>query len=165
MKTFFKTKKKENFKAKIKKLIFNIFPAYRRTGGKIIFISSDWKEVHVKLGLNWKTKNYVGTVFGGSIYGALDPLYMVQLINLLGKDYIVWDKSAEIKFIKPIKTNVYAKFLITDELLSVIKTEVEINQKYILNLSASFEDKLGKVYASTKKTLFIAKKDYFKQKN
>jgi len=41
--------------------------------------------------------------FGGSIYGALDPIYMVQLINILGGKYVVWDKAATIKFIRPIK--------------------------------------------------------------
>jgi len=83
--------------------LFNLVPAYRRTGARISFISEDFKEVHLKLRLKWTTRNYVGTVFGGSIYGALDPIYMVQLINILGGKYVVWDKAATIKFIRPIK--------------------------------------------------------------
>jgi len=35
-------------------------------------------------------ENYVGTIFGGSMYAAVDPVYMLMLIMNLGKDYIVW---------------------------------------------------------------------------
>jgi acyl-coenzyme A thioesterase PaaI-like protein len=119
--TIFNTDKKENLRSKIKRFGLSFFPAYRRTGARICFISGDFQEVHVRLGLNWKTRNYVGSVFGGSIYAALDPVYMVQLINILGGDYVVWDMSAQIKFIKPVKKTVYARFLITDELLNNIK--------------------------------------------
>lgn len=164
MKTKLKTDKKEDFKSKYKRILFNFFPAYRRSGGRICFISSDGKEIHVKLGLNWTTKNYVGTVFGGSIYAALDPIYMVQLINLLGKDYIVWDKSAEIYFKSPIKKTVFARFLITDELFEEIKEQIKKSNKYIINLEAYFEDEKGEIYAKTSKEIFIAKKDYFKQR-
>ncbi len=58
---------------------FNLFPAYRGTGGRITYIAADWREVRVTLPLNWRTGNYVGTIFGGSMYGAVDPLYMVML--------------------------------------------------------------------------------------
>ncbi|MEA3452666.1 MAG: DUF4442 domain-containing protein [Bacteroidota bacterium] len=164
MKTTIETKKREDFNSKIKKFKFNFFPAYRRTGGRIIFISSDWQEVHVKLELNRRTRNYVGTAFGGSIFGALDPIYMVQLINLLGKEYIVWDKSAKIKFIKPIKKTVYAKFIISNELLSEIKEQIKISNKYIIDLDVSFYDEEKIIYAKTTKKIFIANKSYIKNK-
>ena len=160
-KTIFLTDRKENLKSKIIKFGFNCFPAYRRTGGRICFISDDWYEVHVKLGLNWTTKNYVGSVFGGSIYGALDPIYMIQLIKLLGKDYVVWDKSANVKFIKPIKKMVFAKFLITGELLNEIRIKIKSEKKHIVNLTTSFLDSNQIVYAEVIKTIYIADRNYF----
>lgn len=160
-KTFFKTDKKENNKSRYRKFTLNLFPAYRGTGARIKFISSDFKEVHISLGLNIFTRNYVGTVFGGSIYGALDPIYMVQLINILGKDYIVWDKSAEIKFIRPIKNKVYARFLITDEVLNEIKKLVKEKNRINYELSAYFVDEKGVKYAEVKKLLFISDRKYY----
>jgi hypothetical protein len=157
----FKTDKKESFNSWLKKIFFNFFPAYRRTGGKICFLSDDYKEVHVRLGLNWKTYNYVGSVFGGSIYGAIDPIYMVQLINILGKKYVVWDKAASIKFIKPIRKTVYAKFLISDAILEEIKINVKAENKYILHFTVSFQDEKGIIYAEIIKTLYIADKNYY----
>jgi acyl-coenzyme A thioesterase PaaI-like protein len=164
-KTVFKTNEKENFKSKLNRFIINFFPAYRRTGARIYFLSGDWKEIHIRLGLNWKTRNYVGSVFGGSIYGALDPLYMIQLMKILGKNYVVWDKSATIKFLKPIKKNVYARFLITSDILTKIITKVKAHQRYSVDLSINFQDENGIIYAEVIKTLYIADKDYYKTRN
>ena len=68
---------------------FNLFPAWRGTGARVTYIASDWREVRVSLPLSWRTRNYVGTIFGGSLYGAADPLYMIMLIHTLGRDYTV----------------------------------------------------------------------------
>ena len=158
----FATPKKENLRSKIKKWSFNLFPAYRNTGGRIHFLSDDFKEIHIKLSLNFRTRNYVGTVFGGSIFGAADPIYMVQLINILGENYVVWDKSANIKFKKPINKTVYARFLITDELLTHIKTTIAEQKKMTLNMTTQFEDETGMVYAEIAREIFIADKEYYK---
>jgi acyl-coenzyme A thioesterase PaaI-like protein len=160
----FDTNKKQNLNSLLKKFLFNIFPAYRRTGARICFISEDLKEVHVKLRLKWSTRNYVGSVFGGSIYSALDPIYMVQLINILGKKYVVWDKSSTIKFIRPIKQMVIARFLISDDLIAGIKNEIELNKEMEIELSAKFIDENSKSYADVIQKLYIAEKDFYKQK-
>lgn len=160
---FFETDKKENRKSRLKRLHFNLFPAYRRTGAKVTFISSDYFEIHIKLKLSWRTKNYVGTIFGGSLFGALDPIYMVQLINILGKDYVVWDKEATIKFLKPVNKTVFARFLITEEILEEIRREVSRNNKMHLTLPVSFVDDKGTAYVTVEKLLFISDKEYYKR--
>ena len=67
---------------------FNWFPAYRGTGGRVTYIAADWREIRVRLPLSRRTRNYVGTIFGGSLYGALDPLYMIMLMQLLGPETV-----------------------------------------------------------------------------
>jgi acyl-coenzyme A thioesterase PaaI-like protein len=81
----------------------NWFPAYRATGARITYIAADWREVRIRLPLSRRTRNYVGTIFGGSLYGALDPIYMIMLIKA-GPDYTVWDKAATIRFLRPPAT-------------------------------------------------------------
>lgn len=157
----FETDKKESRKTRLRRLYFNFFPAYRGTGARITFISSGYSEIHVKLRLYWRTRNYVGTIFGGSIFGALDPIYMVQLINILGKDYVVWDQEATVKFLRPIDKTVFARFLITEELLKKIRKEVSMNKKIHLTLPVNFVDKQGTVYATVEKLLFISDKEYY----
>lgn len=159
----FETDKKESIKTRLKRLLFNFFPAYRGTGARVAFISADYSEIHVKLRLYWRTRNYVGTVFGGSIFGALDPMYMIQFIKLLGDNYVVWDKEATVCFVRPISKTVYARFIITEEQLEEIRTEVAAKKKMHLRLPAHFEDREGKVYATVDKLLYISDKDYYRQ--
>ncbi|MES2139076.1 MAG: DUF4442 domain-containing protein [Bacteroidota bacterium] len=162
--TPFGTDRKESCRSIANRIGFNFFPAYRRTGGRIYFLSADWKDIQISLDLTWKTKNYVGSVFGGSIYGALDPIYMIQLINILGKEYVVWDQAATIKFLKPIKKKVFARFLITEELLSEIRSKVERDKKCSIDLVTDFQDESGIKYAEVTKTLYIADKEYYKNR-
>lgn len=58
----------ENFQSRKFRWFFNFFPAYRGTGGRVIYVADDFKEVRVKLPLNWRTRNYVGTIYGGTRY-------------------------------------------------------------------------------------------------
>jgi acyl-coenzyme A thioesterase PaaI-like protein len=74
---------------KIPKWGFNFFPAYRSTGGHITHIVGNWREVRIKMPLNWRTRNYVSTIYGGSMYGAIDTTYIMMLIKILGTAYIV----------------------------------------------------------------------------
>ncbi|MEC4681950.1 MAG: DUF4442 domain-containing protein [Nitrospirota bacterium] len=78
----------------------------------------------IKLPLNWKTRNYVGTIFGGCMYGAVDLIYMIMFIKLLGPKYIVWDKAATIRFRKPGRTTLYARFTVAKEEVGAIRTEL-----------------------------------------
>ncbi len=160
----FLTNRQESIKTKAMKFGFNFFPAYRRSGGRVIFISSDWHEVHIKLPLNWTTRNYVGSVFGGSIYAAVDPVYMLQLIKILGKNYVIWDKAATINFIKPVKATVYAKFELNLAIIDNIVAQVKQNNKYLLELPVKFVDNKGIIYAEINKTLYIADKKYYQNK-
>ena len=148
----------ESVKSRIFRWGFNFFPAYRGTGGRVIYISDDWHEVRIKLPLNWRTRNYVGTIFGGSLYGAVDPIYMLMLMNILGPDYVVWDKAAKIRFRKPGKDKLFASFVLppgeVDEIKRLAETEKSIDRLYDLEL----KDKNGVVHAEIEKTIYISRK-------
>ena len=100
---------------------FNFFPAYRGTGAWVTYIADDFREVRVRLPLSWRTRNLVGTIFGGSLYGSVDPIYMIMLIRLLGREFIVWDKAAEIRFRKPGRSTLFASFTIDESELNAIR--------------------------------------------
>jgi len=106
----------------------------------------------------------VGTVFGGSSFGALDPMYMIMLIKTLGPDYVVWDKSANVKFIRPIVKRVCARFLIDNKLLSKIRETVAHEKEMTLTLPVWFEDANGKKYVEMDKKLYVADKNHYKEK-
>ena len=148
----------ESLASKIDRWKFNIFPAYRGTGARIIYISGDYREIRVKIPLSWRTRNYVGTIYGGSMYGGVDPIYMVMLIKTLGSEYVVWDKSAKIRFKRPGKETLYADFLLTEEELGEIKQILETEKSVDRIYTVELKDQNGQVYCLIEKTLYIAKK-------
>jgi hypothetical protein len=137
---------------------FNWYPVYRGSGGRIRYMADDHKEIRVDVPLSWRTRNYVGTIYGGSMYGAIDPIYMLMLMWTLGPGYVVWDKAATIRFQKPGRTTLHARFLLTDEELAAIKAALEsaesVDRVYVVEL----EDDAGLVHATIEKTIWIAKK-------
>lgn len=149
----------ESLRTRLWRWGFNFFPAYRGTGGRVTYIAADWREVRIKLPLNWRTRNYVGTTFGGSLYGAVDPFYMITLIKLLGPDYIVWDKAAAIRFRKPGRDTLYARFLITEEELAAIRaalaTQPSVDRSYQVELA----DAAGVVHARVEKTVYVRRRE------
>lgn len=148
----------ESFATKLDRFKFNFFPAYRGTGARVVYISDDYREMRVKIPLSWRTRNYVGTIYGGSMYAGIDPIYMLMLIKNLGRDYIVWDKSAKIRFKRPGKETLFADFSIDeneiDEIKSLLETSKSIDRVYNVEL----KNKDGKTHCVIEKTLYIAKK-------
>ena len=148
----------ESFATKLDRFKFNFFPAYRGTGARVVYISHDYREMRVKIPLSWRTRNYVGTIYGGSMYAGIDPIYMLMLIKNLGRDYVVWDKSAKIRFKRPGKETLFADFSIDENELAEIKKLLETSKSIdrIYNVELKNED--GKTHCVIEKTLYIAKK-------
>lgn len=138
---------------------FNLFPAYASTGARIIFIAEDWKEVRVKLPLFWRTRNYVGTLFGGSMYAAVDPIYMMMLIKVLGRDFIVWDKSATINFEKPGRSTLFARFVLDDAVVTSITDELSYAASVERLFHVDLVDAGGAIHAAVDKTIYIRRKE------
>lgn len=144
---------------------FNWSPMYRRSTGRIVSVSKDLLQIRIKIPISYKNRNYMNTIFGGSMFSAVDPIPMVQLINLLGSDYVVWDKSAEVFFKKPAKESLYADFLFTEEELEGIKTQVaEENEIEIRKTTQLTNKDKSIVFCEVQKTIYIADKAYYKQK-
>ncbi len=152
-------------KPKLMKYGFNLSPMYRRSTAKIIFVSEDLLKIRIKLPINYKNRNYVNSIFGGSMFSAVDPIPMVQLMNLLPDTYVVWDKSAEIYFKRPAKQNLYAEFNYTPDELNQIKKRVKTeNEIEIVKTTVLTDLDKSKVFCEVRKTIYIADKAYYKAK-
>jgi hypothetical protein len=92
------------------------------------------------------------------MYAAIDPIYMLMLIKNLGRDYVVWDRAAKIRFRKPGKDTLYAHFLLTGEELDEIRLLAETQKSIDRVYHVPLKDRTGKVHAEIEKTLYIAKK-------
>lgn len=142
----------------------NWYPMFFGTGGKILFWSGDWREVHLRLRRNIWTYNYVGTIFGGSLFSASDPFYMLMLLRVLGRQYVVWDKSASIRFRKPGRTTLYMRYELDEAVLEGIRSEVAANGQAERTFRLQWLDKNGVVHAEIERLCYIADKKHYEQR-
>ena len=142
-------------KANVLKRLMNIWPPYLGAGIKVVKIAEDYREVVVELRQKWYNRNYVGSHFGGSLYAMVDPFYMLMLINILGNQYVVWDKYASIDFVAPGRGTVKARFALTDAQVEMIKQETAACDKYIAELPVDITNEQGEVVAKVTKHLYV----------
>ncbi|HEX9489694.1 MAG TPA: DUF4442 domain-containing protein [Stellaceae bacterium] len=150
----------ESLRSRLLRFAMNFrYPCYRRTGARITYIAGDYTELHIKLPLNWTTRGHWGTIFGGSMYGAIDPVLMLMLAVRLGRNYQVWDKAATIEFKKPGRSTLYARFRIEEaeieELRQLLVREPKVERVYRIELT----DSAGTVHAAFTKTLHLRRRN------
>lgn len=152
-------------KSSIYKYGFNLSPMYRRSTGKIINVSDDLLSVKIRIKLSYKNSNYVGSIFGGSLFSATDPIFMIQLLNILDSNYVVWDKAATIKFKRPARETCFVDFIFTlDEIEQIKKVVAEKKEiDFVKNIVITNKDTTV-VFAEVSKTIYIADKTYYKEK-
>ena len=136
-----------------------MWPCYWGTGVRLKYIAKDFREMRLEVPLNWRTRNYVGTIFGGSMYGAVDPVYMLMLIKNLGPGYEIWDKAGTIRFKKPGRSTLHARFTLDDEEINRIREELarvgSIDRVYAVNLT----NDEGSVCATVEKKIHVRRKE------
>ena len=86
------------------------------------------------------------------MYSCVDEIYMVQLLNILGPCYVVWDKSAFIRFRRPGKETLYAEFQLTDEFLEQISTQIETHKERDFELAIELVNANHEVHAPDQKS-------------
>lgn len=138
--------------------LVNFWPPFLATGIRVTRWDLDWRAVDVELRLHSWSANFVGTHYGGSLYSMVDPFYMLMLIENLGPDYIVWDKSAQIRFRKATKARVSANFRLTQQQIDEIRKALEAEPKLEPTFLVEIKDDAGTVIAEVQKVLHIKKR-------
>jgi acyl-coenzyme A thioesterase PaaI-like protein len=113
------------------------------------------RAIDVHLDLHFWNRNYVGTHFGGSIYAMADPFFMLMLIENLGPDFVVWDKAASVRFRKPGRGRITAKFRLTPEQIEEVRRNAELKGKYEPVFVVEVRDEQGDVVAEVEKLLYV----------
>ena len=138
--------------------VLNLYPPFLGAGIRVRRLQSDWKAIDVEMKLWFWNSNYVGTHFGGSLYAMTDPFYMLMLIENLGRDYIVWDKSATIRFRRPGRGTVRTEFRLTDVQLGEIRDKLQTQEKCEPFFLVQVRDESGDLVAEVEKVLHVRKK-------
>jgi acyl-coenzyme A thioesterase PaaI-like protein len=155
---------KESLRTWFRRLRFNFFPAFRATGARVTWIAEDLRAVRIKIPLNFRTRNIYGTVFGGAMYAATDPLYAILIKVGLGPGYIIWDKVGAIRYRKPGRSTLYAECRVTEEDLSALRAKLETQPSVDVDKEIELVDEAGVVHATVRKTIYVARKEAYRQR-
>ena len=138
--------------------MINYWPPFWGAGIHVDYISADFRAVDVSLKLRFWNRNYVNTQFGGSLYSMTDPFYMLMLMRILGPEFIIWDKSATIRFKKPGRSKVFARFRIDEEKILELKNDLVSKDKIEPVFYVSVVDENQEIIAEVEKLIYIRKK-------
>ena len=155
----------ESWATRAWRLGMNCYPMFWGTGGRVTYIAADYTEVRLRLGLNPFTYNYVGTIFGGSMFSASDPFLMVMLYRVLGRrDYVVWDKAARIRFRRPGKSRLSMTLKLDEGLLTRVRKTVAAENVWTEWLPLQWVDREGRVVAELERELYVADRGWYEAK-
>ncbi len=146
------------------RLGFNLHPAFRATGGRVTEVSADYRTLRVRLPLNRRTRNLVGSIYGGSLFAVTDGAHPTMLMLALGREVIVWDKAASIRFRRPAYETLYAQFHLPREEIAQIRTLLDSQHETTRLYTVELKDAAGVVYAVVERTVYLADKAFYRQK-
>ncbi len=140
------------------KLMFRLWPPLWFTGIRFAEVSDDLRSLTTTMSMRAYNKNIMGVHFGGSLFAMTDPCYMMLLMTILGKEYVVWDKAASIEFVKPGIGKVTARFELSQSDIDDILHKTSDGSKYFKTLPVVIKDESGEAVAKLERTLYIRKK-------
>lgn len=137
------------------RLGMNAWPPFLFSGIRIEELGADFRYARVRLRHTRLTSNYVGTLFGGSIFAMTDPFWMILVLRGLGPGYVVWDKAAEVEFVSPGRTSVTATFSLTEDVLAELRAEAAGGAKVLRWFETDVVADDGTVVARVRKQLYV----------
>ena len=144
--------------------IMNVWPPFVGAGIFVESITPDWSAARVRMSLRFYNQNYMGTHFGGSLFGMTDPFLMLLTLHRLGSEFTVWDKAGSIDFRKPGRTRVYATIEIDQSFVDEIHAATSDGRAHFVTRDIEVLDKVGDIVAVVTKTLYVRRKRQRKPK-
>ena len=138
--------------------LFNLWPPFRGAGIRVREIAPDFSRCTVELRMGLLNRNYVGTHFGGSLFSMTDPFFMILMMKRLGPDYLVWDKAGTVRFLKPARGTVIARFDLPEQQVNEARERTQGGAKYEPVFRVEIVDSAGVTVADVEKTLYIRRK-------
>ena len=149
---------KIEFNAAWMRRLLNLWPPFRAAGIRVRDIAPDFRTASVELRMRLLNRNYVGTHFGGSLFAMTDPFFMIMMMKNLGAEYLVWDKSGTVRFLKPARGTVVAEFTLPPEAVARAREATASGEKHEPVFRVEIKDAAGVVVADVEKTLYIRRR-------
>lgn len=150
-----KRRRRGRWAQRLRLWLINVYPPFLGAGVRVRRVSREPPVFEARMRLRWWNRNYVGTHFGGSLYSMCDPFFMLILIESLGPGWVVWDKAATIRFRRPGRGTVRARFEIPTERVEEIRRAAREAGRLETTFTARVEDRDGELVAEVEKLLYV----------
>lgn len=137
--------------------ILNLWPPFLFAGIRVAALSDDFRHARVALRMRPWNRNYVGTHFGGSLFAMTDPFWMIMVKESLGREYVVWDRAAEIAFLKPGRGTVTAAFDLEPRTVQELRDAAD-EGKVLRWFQTDVVDAAGEAVARVRKQVYVRRK-------
>ena len=118
----------------------------------------DFRGVEVKIGKSFLNTNYNKSIFGGTIFAASDPFYALlfdQILKKRGLKTRVWLKSAEIKYLKPGRSNLYFTIKLSEQAIDEAEHTLRTVGKFVKAYPIEIMNDQGEICASVMNEVYI----------
>jgi acyl-coenzyme A thioesterase PaaI-like protein len=146
------------FNPAVMRHLLNFWPPFFFNGIKIVELASDYRYAKVTLNDRPWRRNINSSQFGGAMFAMTDPMYPLMLMGALGKEYLVWDKKADIDYIKPGHGKLTAEFWLGDAVLAEITAATEQGDKYFPQFLVHLKNQQGDIVCEVNRTVYVRKK-------
>jgi hypothetical protein len=138
--------------------LMSYYPPFLGAGIRVRLIRTNPLAFETQMHLHWWNRNYVGTHFGGSLYTMTDPFFMLILQEGLGKEFVVWDKAAHIRYRRPGRGLVRARFEIPVSEIEAIRAQALAQRKLEVRFVAEVLNTQDEVIATVEKILSVRRR-------
>jgi acyl-coenzyme A thioesterase PaaI-like protein len=136
----------------------NLWPPFFGAGVRVTRVSPDYQEVDVTLKLGLLNRNYFGTQFGGSMFAMTDPFFALMMLQNLGAEYVVWDKAGAIRYVKPGRGDVHARFRLDAAAIERARRATARGGRHEPTFHVAIVDAEGDTVAEVDKTLYVRRR-------
>jgi len=136
----------------------NLWPPFLGAGVRVTRIADDYREIDVTLKLGLLNRNYFGTQFGGSMFAMTDPFFALMMLHNLGPEYVVWDRAGAIRYVKPGRGDVFARFRLAAAAVARARAATTRGRKHEPTFTVAVVDRDGETIAEVDKTLYIRRR-------
>lgn len=149
------------------KWILRFYPPFLFQRIWVKSISNDYKTLEIKVFKSLFNINSNKTIFGGTIFSAVDPVYPLLLnailLNKGLKKTIVWLKSASIDYIKPGNTSLQLNVRISDEEIEDAFSVIKKEGKVLKTFHSEIINKHGEVCATAHSEVYLRDLSFIKK--
>lgn len=128
-------------------------------------IEDDFSSVSVKINKSFFNINYHKTIFGGTIFSAVDPFCTILLRQRVlqeGIDTVAWLKSATVNYLKPGHGNLHFTIKLDDAEVQRVKHILQTEGKFIKSYPIELYDEDGVLCAELTNEVYLRNKAFKK---